>query len=55
MLGHAEILGILEEQGRVETTCDFCGNVYEFDAVDCEQLFAAQNLLDGMRPAEGKH
>ena len=55
MLGHAEILSILEEQGRVETTCDFCGKVYEFDAVDCEQLFAAQNLLDGMRPAQGKH
>jgi molecular chaperone Hsp33 len=55
MLGHAEILGILEEQGRVETTCDFCGKVYEFDPVDCEQLFAAKNLLDGMRPAQGKH
>ena len=55
MLGHAEILSILEEQGRVETTCDFCGKVYEFDPVDCEQLFAAQNLLDGMRPAQGKH
>ncbi len=55
MLGHAEVLSILEEQHRVETSCDFCGKVYEFDAVDCEQLFAAQNLLDGMRPAQGKH
>ena len=55
MLGHAEVLSILEEQNHVETSCDFCGKVYEFDAVDCEQLFAAQNLLDGMRPAQGKH
>jgi len=55
MLGHAEVLSILEEQHQVETTCDFCGEVYHFDPVDCEQLFKAQNLLDGMRPAQGKH
>jgi molecular chaperone Hsp33 len=55
MLGHAEVLSILEEQHQVETTCDFCGEVYLFDPVDCEQLFKAQNLLDGMRPAQGKH
>ena len=55
MLGYAEVQSILEEQSRVETTCDFCGQVYLFDQVDSEQLFAAQNLLDGMRPAQGKH
>jgi molecular chaperone Hsp33 len=55
MLGHAEVQSIIDEHVHVETTCDFCGEVYVFDAVDCEQLFAAQNLLDGMRPAQGKH
>jgi molecular chaperone Hsp33 len=55
MLGHAEVQSIIEDHTDVETTCDFCGQVYVFDAVDCEQLFAAQNLLDGIRPAQGKH
>lgn len=39
MLGHAEVLSILEEQGRVETTCDFCGEVYEYNPVECQELF----------------
>jgi molecular chaperone Hsp33 len=55
MLGYQEVQNIIEEQSQVETTCDFCGQVYLFDAVDSEQLFAAKNLLDGIRPAQGKH
>jgi molecular chaperone Hsp33 len=55
MLGHAEVLSILEEQGKVETTCDFCGEVYDFDPVDCEQLFITTHLVDGIRPPQGKH
>jgi molecular chaperone Hsp33 len=55
MLGYDEVTDILEEQQQVETTCDFCGQVYAFDAVDCKQLFIARNLIDGMRPAKGKH
>ncbi len=41
MLGHAEVQGILAEQGEVSVDCEFCGSHYEFDAVDAEQLFAA--------------
>jgi molecular chaperone Hsp33 len=55
MLGHNEVQSIIEEQNQVETTCDFCGQIYIFDRVDCEQLFTAKNLLDGMRPAQGNH
>jgi len=40
LLGHAEVESIIQEQGRVEVTCDFCGKPYEFDAVDCAALFA---------------
>ncbi|MFO7858341.1 MAG: Hsp33 family molecular chaperone HslO [Ectothiorhodospiraceae bacterium] len=38
-MGHAEMQALLAEQGHVEATCEFCGTVYRFDAVDVEQLF----------------
>jgi len=40
MLGRPEVESILQEQGRVEVVCDFCGKPYQFDAVDCAALFA---------------
>lgn len=55
MLGIAEVESILAEQGQVETECDFCGQRYHFDPVDCAQLFKANNANEGLRPAEGKH
>lgn len=39
MLGAEEVESILEEQGRVQVTCDFCGKPYVFDPVDCAELF----------------
>jgi molecular chaperone Hsp33 len=41
MLGEDEIRSILTEKGRVDVDCEFCGNHYELDAVEVEQLFAA--------------
>jgi molecular chaperone Hsp33 len=41
MLGRDEIHSILDEQGSVRVDCEFCGNCYEFDRIDAEQLFAA--------------
>ena len=41
MLGRDEIHSILDEQGSVSVDCEFCGNRYEFDRIDAEQLFAA--------------
>ena len=55
MLGEAEINSILDEQGQVESRCEFCGQSYLFDAVDCKQVFSAANLSDGIaRPPEAK-
>ncbi len=38
-LGRAEIDSILEEQGAVTVTCEFCRKPYRFDAVDAARLF----------------
>jgi molecular chaperone Hsp33 len=40
-LGAEEVRDIIREQGTVSVTCEFCNQRYEFDAVDTEQLFAA--------------
>jgi molecular chaperone Hsp33 len=47
MLGREEIDSALADLGKLEINCDFCGQHYEFDAVDCAQLFAA-DTADGM-------
>jgi molecular chaperone Hsp33 len=38
-LGREEIDSILEEQGAVTVTCEFCQKPYRFDAVDAVRLF----------------
>jgi molecular chaperone Hsp33 len=38
-LGRAEVDSVVEEQGRVEVGCEFCGTLYHFDAVDVGELF----------------
>ena len=40
-LGREEAESIIEEQGRIEVGCDFCGQQYRFDAVDAARLFTA--------------
>lgn len=42
MLGAEEVRAILAEQGQVAVTCEFCNQRYVFDAVDAEQVLAAQ-------------
>ncbi|MDR2220439.1 MAG: Hsp33 family molecular chaperone HslO [Methylobacillus sp.] len=39
MLGHDEVRSIVEEQGHIEFTCEFCNERYIFDPVDAEQIF----------------
>lgn len=46
-LGSKEAHDILEEQGAVSVSCEFCGRRYEFDAVDVEALFSADPPPDG--------
>lgn len=41
MLGHDEVRSIIAERSTVEVDCEFCGRHYSFDAVDAEQVFAA--------------
>ncbi len=39
-LGPAEVRDVLQEQGAVTVTCEFCHRPYRFDAIDVEALFA---------------
>ena len=55
MLGEDEVKSILEEQGAVETVCDFCAKPYRFDAVDCLQVFKTDLLSDATRPPSSGH
>ncbi|MGN6701886.1 MAG: Hsp33 family molecular chaperone HslO [Burkholderiaceae bacterium] len=51
MLGQEEVNSALAELGSLEIDCDFCGQQYEFDAVDCAQLFATHDIGDMVQPA----
>lgn len=56
MLGEPEIESALDELGKLEVNCDFCGEHYEFDRVDCAQLFAIDTAVETMIPAKSiKH
>src|SRR5262245_22167969 len=45
-LGAEEVRDILEEQGSVTVTCEFCQRPYRFDAVDVEALFSDTPTID---------
>lgn len=51
MLGRKEVDGALEELGQVDVNCDFCGQHYAFDKVDCAQLFASDAPAEVLLPA----
>jgi molecular chaperone Hsp33 len=56
MLGEEEVNSILLEKDTVETNCDFCGQIYIFDAVDCKQIFASPTIVDAVKQApNSKH
>jgi molecular chaperone Hsp33 len=42
LLGHAEVRSIVAERGEVDVSCEFCNKRYALDAVDAEQIFAAE-------------
>jgi molecular chaperone Hsp33 len=50
MLGKEEVDSALKDMGSLEIDCDFCGQHYAFDAVDCAQLFATDKA-DGTQTA----
>jgi molecular chaperone Hsp33 len=51
MLGREEVDSALHDLGQLAINCDFCGKHYEFDAVDCAQLFASETTADAIAPA----
>jgi molecular chaperone Hsp33 len=56
MLGQAEVDDALSDLGKLGINCDFCGKHYEFDKVDCAQLFATDTPVETLIPAsEVKH
>lgn len=48
MLGQAEVDSTLEEMGSVGVNCDFCGQHYNFDKVDCAQLFVSDAPVEAL-------
>lgn len=46
MLGAEEVDAALQEQGRLEITCEYCGRMRTFDSVDASRLFA-DNVVRG--------
>ncbi|TWI62159.1 molecular chaperone Hsp33 [Pseudoduganella lurida] len=56
MLGQQEVEEALAEQGELGVNCDFCGKHYDYDAVDCAQLFASDAPAEALiHPSEAKH
>ncbi len=56
MLGQAEVDDALSELGKLGIHCDFCGKHYEFDKVDCAQLFVSDTPVETLIAAsEVKH
>ena len=55
-LGKPEVDETLAEMGGIHVDCEFCNKSYDFDTVDCAQLFATSNTIDGVRaPIPHKH
>lgn len=46
-MGHDEVMAIIESEGAVEVTCQFCNRLYRYDAVDAERLFVEQPQPSG--------
>lgn len=56
MLGQTEVDTALDELGALDIACDFCGKHYQFDKVDCAQLFVVDKAGGVMQgPASIRH
>jgi molecular chaperone Hsp33 len=53
-LGEQEVDETLAEMGGIHVDCEFCNKSYDFDTVDCAQLFATSNTIDGVRAPVGQ-
>ncbi len=50
MLGRGEVDAALADVGQLDINCDFCGQHYGFDKVDCTQLFATDAPAEALIP-----
>tara|TARA_R110001599_G_scaffold64023_3_gene178601 strand:+ start:175764 stop:176699 length:936 start_codon:yes stop_codon:yes gene_type:complete len=50
MLGQQEVESAVQELGKLEINCDFCGQLYNFDAVDCVQIFTTEEVVETLIP-----
>jgi molecular chaperone Hsp33 len=56
LLGREEIDSALADLGKLDINCDFCGQDYLFDPVDCMQLFALESITDAVQlPTRQQH
>jgi molecular chaperone Hsp33 len=56
MLGQAEVEAALDDLGQLGIDCDFCGQHYDFDKVDCAQLFIEESAVTAVQPpSDAKH
>jgi len=46
-LGEGEAHAILQEQGKIEITCEFCDAQYRYDSVDVALLFTDTDAIEG--------
>lgn len=44
-LGETEVQAIIEEQGQISATCEFCNQAYYFDKVDSQNLFHPESSI----------
>lgn len=51
LLGQPEVDAALADLGQLAINCDFCGKHYQFDKVDCAQLFASDTPVEILIPA----
>jgi molecular chaperone Hsp33 len=56
LLGRDEVESALADLGQLAINCDFCGQHYAFDAVDCAQLFISDAPVQThLAPGASKH
>ena len=56
MLGKEEVDSAIADLGELEIDCDFCGQQYGFDAVDCAQLFTSDAISEAVQlPSSRQH
>jgi molecular chaperone Hsp33 len=55
MLGQGEIEEALASQEKLGINCDFCGQHYEFDAIDCAQLFVTESPTPTVSQGDTRH